>query len=165
MCETKSFLPMIVAIGCCLCFSLSPGCGDDEGEGVAPSISNLNLGPTSAFVLQRRGWLGVTVSMDSTDPDGDPAFVRMSFRWCGEGPVQHEDIAPMGITGSQAGAIWISAGVSTDCLAGTYLYEFSLFDGKGHQSNTLEATFTLTTLTGGGRDGAQANRDVTGGSH
>lgn len=148
MCETKSFLPMMLAIGCCLFLSLSPGCGGDEGEGEAPGISNLFFGPASAFVFPRGGELGVTVSMDYVDPDGDIAFVRMSFRFCGAGEVQHEDIAPGGITGNQAGAIWISARVPTDCRPGTYLYEFSVFDGKGHQSNSLEATFTLTTLIG-----------------
>ena len=150
MCETKSFLPMMLAIGCCLFLSLSPGCGDDEGEGVAPSISNLFFGPASAFVLQRGGDLGVTVSMDYADPDGDIAFVRMRFRFCEEGEVQHEDIAPGGITGHQAGEIWISAQVPIDCRPGTYLYAFSVFDQKGHQSNSLEATFTLTTLIGTG---------------
>jgi len=114
--------------------------------GVAPSISNLFFGPASAFVLQRGGDLGVTVSMDYADPDGDIAFVRMRFRVCGEGEVQHEDIAPGGITGHQAGEIWISAQVPIDCRPGTYLYAFSVFAQKGHQSNSLEATFTLTSL-------------------
>lgn len=149
--ETKSILPSILAIGCYLFLSLSTGCGDDEGEGVAPSISNLFFGPASAFVTAQGGELGVTVSMDYADPDGDIAFVRMSFRVCGEGEVQHEAIAPGGITGNQAGEIWISARVPADCPAGTYLYEFSVFDQKGHQSNTLEATLTLTTLTGTGQ--------------
>ncbi len=144
--ETKSFLPMMLAVGCCLFPSLSTGCGDDEGEGVAPSISNLFFGPASGFVSPR-GWeLGITVSMDYADPDGDIAFVRMSYRVCGEGEVQHEAIAPGGITGRQAGAIWTSAWVPTDCPAGTYLYEFSVFDQKGHESNGLEAPFTLGGL-------------------
>ena len=33
MCETKSFLPMMLAVGCCLFLSLSPGCGGDDGGG------------------------------------------------------------------------------------------------------------------------------------
>ena len=148
MCATKSFLPMMLAIGCCLFLSLSPGCGDDEGEGVAPGISNLFFGPASGFVLRQGGLLGVTVSMDYADPDGDIAFVRMRFRVCGEGEVQHVDIAPGGITGNQAGTIWISTGIPTDCPVGTYLYEFSVFDQKGHRSNSLEAPFTLITLRG-----------------
>ncbi len=74
-----------------------------------------------------------------------PSYV-CSFRVCGEGEVQHEDIAPGGITGNQAGAIWISARVPTDCPVGTYLYEFSVFDQKGHQSNTLEATLYIDDL-------------------
>jgi hypothetical protein len=148
VCETKFFLPVMLAIGCCLFLSLSPGCGDDEGEGVAPTISNLFLGPTSVFVLPRGGWEDVTVSMGYADPDGDIAFVRMSFRYCGVAEVQHEDIAPMGITGDQAGEIWISARVPAECPAGNYLYEFSVFDQMGHQSNTLEATFTLTPMPG-----------------
>jgi len=146
--ERESFLPMMLAIGCCLLLSLSPGCGDDEGEGVAPSISNLFFGPASAFVFPRGGEQRVTVSMDYADPDGDIAFVRMSFRFCGEGEEKHEDIAPGGITGNQAGAIWSSARVPTGCRPGTYLYEFSVFDQKGHQSNSLEATLTLRTLIG-----------------
>ena len=150
MCATKSLLPMMLAIGCCLFLSLSPGCGGDEGEGVAPIISNLFFGPASASVLQQGGLLGVTVSMDYADPDGDIAFVRMHFRSCGESEARHVDIAPGGVTGNQAGAIWISARVPRDCPAGTYLYEFSVFDQKGHESNTLEATLTLTTSTGTG---------------
>jgi hypothetical protein len=149
--ETKSFLPIMLASGCCLFLSLSLGCGGDEGEGAAPSISNLFLGPASESIFLWGGELGVTVSMDYADPDGDIAFVRMRFRVCGEGEVQHEDIAPGGITGNQAGAIWISAKIPTDCPTGTYLYEFSVFDQKGHQSNTLEATFTRTTLLGTGQ--------------
>ncbi len=138
---------MMMAVGVGLVLCLSAGCGDDEGEGTAPSINNLILGPDSGFVLQRRGWLGVTVSMDYSDPDGDPAFVRQSFRFCGEGPVKHRDYGPTGITGDQAGAIWVALGVPTDCPAGPYSFEFSLFDRKGHQSNILGATFTLRTLT------------------
>lgn len=115
---------------------------------MAPSISNLFLGPASSFVLPQGGLQGVTVSMDYADPDGDLAFVRMSFRYCGQGPVRHQDIAPMGITGDQAGAIWLSAGLPADCIAGTYLYEFSVIDRKSHPSNTLEGAFTLTRLLG-----------------
>lgn len=151
MCKTKSFLPMTLAIGSCLFLALSPGCGDDEGEGVAPSISNLFFSPASAFVLRQGGLLGVTVSMDYADPDGDIAFVRIRFRFCGEGELQHVDIAPGGITGHQAGAIWISTRLPRDCPAGTYPYEFSVFDQKGLESNTLEATLTLTTSTGTGQ--------------
>ena len=149
--ETQPFLPSMLAIGCCLFLSLSPGCGDDAGEGVAPSISNPFFGPAAAFVFPRGGELGITVSMDYVDPDGDIAFVRMRFRVCGEGEVQHVDIAPGGITGNQAGEIWITARVPADCPAGTYLYEFSVFDQEGHQSNSLEATLTLTTLFGTGQ--------------
>ena len=147
--ETKSLLPSMLVIGCCLLLSHSPGCGDDEKVGEAPSISNLFFAPASAVVFPRSGDLDVTVSMDYVDPDGDIAFVRLSFRVCGEGEVQHEDIPPGGITGNQAGAIWISTRVPTDCPAGTYLYEFSVFDQQGHQSNTLEATLALTTSTSG----------------
>jgi len=139
---------MMLAIGCCLFLSLSPGCGDDEGEGEATSISNLFFGPDSEYVHLRGEWVGVTVSMDYADPDGDPAFVRMRFRYCGEGAVRHEDIPPGGITGNQAGVIWISPRVPAACPAGNYLYEFSVFDQMGHQSNTLEATFTLTPMPG-----------------
>jgi len=148
--EPKSFLPLIVAIGVCLSSFFSPGCGDDEGEGAAPRISNLFLGPASVYVLPRGGWEDVTVSMGYADPDGDIAFVRMSFRYCGEAEVQHHDIAPTGITGDQAGEIWISARIPAECPAGTYLYEFSVFDQEGHQSNTLEATLTLMNLLGTG---------------
>jgi hypothetical protein len=139
----------MLIIVCCLLLLLSAGCGDDEEEGVAPGISNLFFAPASAVVFPRSGELGVTVSMDYVDPDGDIAFVRMSFRVCGEGEVRHEDIPPGGITGNQAGEIWISTRVPTDCPAGAYLFEFSVFDQKGHQSNTLEATLALTTSTGG----------------
>lgn len=144
MWESKNFLAMTLTFGCCLALSLVPGCGgDDEGEGGPPSISNLFFGPTSAFVRQQGGLVGVSVSMEYTDPDEDLAFVRMSAQPCGEGPVQHEDIAPGGITGSQQGVVWLSTRVTSLCPAGTYSYEFSLFDRKGHQSNTLGATFTL----------------------
>ena len=142
----KRFLWLIQAIGVWLFSVLFPGCGDDEGEGAAPRISNLFIGPASAQVLLRGGELGVTVSMDYADQDGDIAFVRMSFRFCGKGSMRHEDIAPMGITGDQAGEIWISAQVPTACRPGTYMYTFSVFDQKGHQSNRLEAPFTLTPL-------------------
>ena len=145
----KSFPLMMLAIGCCLLLSLSPGCGDEEGEGVAPGISNLFFGPDSEYVHPRGEWVGVTVSMDYGDPDGDPAFVRMRFRYCDEGAVRHEDIAPAGITGDQAGEIWISTEVPASCPAGTYLYEFSVFDQKGHPSNSLQATLTLTTAARG----------------
>jgi hypothetical protein len=140
----------LLAVGSCLFLCFSTGCGDDEGEGVAPGISNLFLGPETEFVHLRGEWVGVTVSMDYADPDGDPAFVRMRFRYCGEGEMRKEDIAPTGITGDQAGVIWISTDVPAACPAGTYVYEFSLFDQKGHESNTLEATLTLTPFLGTG---------------
>jgi len=146
VCEPKRFLWLILAIGSSLSYLVLPGCGDDEGEGAAPRISNLFIGPASAVVLQRGGELGVTVSMDYTDPDGDIAFVRVSFRVCGKGSMRQEDIAPMGITGDQAGEIWISAQVPTACRPGTYMYTFSVLDQKGHQSNRLVAPFTLTPL-------------------
>ena len=146
--RNKSFLQAMLAFGGSLLFCLASGCGDDEGEGVAPGISNLFFGPDTAYVNQRGGQVGVWVSVDYADPDGDPAFVRMRFRHCGEGEVLHEDIAPGGITGDQAGAIWISTVVPASCPAGTYRYAFSLFDQKGHESNTLEATLTLTPLLG-----------------
>jgi hypothetical protein len=150
VCETKPFLPCVLAIGRCVLLLLFLGCGDDEGEGGTPGISNLFFGPDSEIVHLRGEWVGVTVSMDYSDPDGDPAFVRMRFRYCGEGEMRHEDIAPVGITGDEEGEIWISTEVPASCPAGAYLYEFSLFDQKGNESNTLEATLTLTPLLGTG---------------
>jgi hypothetical protein len=134
---------VILALGCCLCFTIAPGCGDDEGEGAPPSIANLFFGPTSSNVGERGGEVGVSVSFEYADPDGDLAFVRLSSRPCGEGPVEHMDIAPGGIKGNKKGVVWLSTRITTACPAGTYVYEVSLFDRKGHQSNSLDATFTL----------------------
>ena len=152
VCATKSFLPMMLAIGCCLFLSLSPGCGGDEGEGVAPSISNLFLGPVSAIVLEQGGLLGVTVSMDYADPDGDIAFVRMRFRFCGEGEVQYVDIAPGGITGNQAGAIWISARDPDRLPCRNLCCMNSRCSTKRDINRTpSRQPFTLTTLLGTGQ--------------
>jgi hypothetical protein len=137
---------MMVALGACLLLCLLVGCGDDEGEGAAPAISNLFFGPDEALVHLRGEWVGSTASMDYADPDADPAFVRMRYRYCGEGEMRHEDIAPTGITGDQTGTIWIATEVPASCPAGTYLYAFTLFDQQGNESNTLEATLTLTPL-------------------
>jgi hypothetical protein len=147
MWESNSFLTRILALGYCLALSLAPGCGGDGGEGGPPRIANLVFKPTSSFIGRQGGSVGASVSLEYADPDGDLAFVRMSNRTCGEGPVQHVDIAPGGITGSNQGVVWLSTRVTSACPAGTYLYEFSAFDRKGHQSNTLEATFTLTPFS------------------
>ena len=145
--ESKEFLTRVLVPGFCLVLCLAAGCGGDEGEGGPPRISNLFFGPTSTFVGWHNGEVGVSVSMDYADSDGDLAFVRMSTRPCGEDPVQHVDVAPVGITGSTEGVVWLAPRVTTACPAGTYLYEFSAVDRKGHQSNTLEASFTLTPVT------------------
>ena len=145
--ESKELLTRILILGGCLAHFLAPGCGGDGGEGGPPRIANLCFAPASTFVGRRGGSVGVSVSIEYADPDGDLAFIRMSTRPCGEGPVQHVDIPPGGITGSKEGVVWLSTRVTSACPAGTYLYEFTAFDRKGHPSNTLEATFTLTPFT------------------
>jgi hypothetical protein len=122
-----------------LCLALVLGCGDDNGTGTPPRISNLFFAPTSGNVGQR-GMVGVSISLEYADPDGDLAFVRLSSRPCGEKPVEDVDIAPGGITGN---LVWLSTMITTACPPGTYTYEVSVFDQKGHQSNSQEATFTL----------------------
>ena len=133
----------ILAFCSCLCLTLALSCGDDEGKGAPPRISNLFFGPTSATVGQRGGEVGVSVSLEYADPDGDLAFVRLSGLPCGEEPAGHMDIAPGGITGNQEGVVWLSTMITTACPPGTYIYEVSVFDQKGHQSNVLPAAFTL----------------------
>ena len=146
MCKPKTSRrrKVILVFGCCLCLTLALGCGDDEGEGVSPRISNLFFGPTSATVGQRGGEVGVSVSLEYADPDGDLAFVRLSSLPCGEEPAGYMDIAPGGITGNQEGVVWLSTMITTVCPPGTYIYEVSVLDQRGHQSNTLGASFTLT---------------------
>ena len=52
-------------------------------------------------------------------------------------------IAPGGITGNQEGVVWLSTMITTACPPGTYIYEVSVFDQQGNQSNVLPASFTL----------------------
>jgi hypothetical protein len=145
MCGSKTFRTGKAVLAFCsgLCLALALGCGGEEGTGSPPRISNLFFGPTSAAAGQGAGELGVSVSLEYADPDGDLAFVRLSSRPCGEGPVEHMDVAPGGVTGSQEGVVWLSTRIRTACPPGTYTYEISLFDQRGHRSNSLEATFTL----------------------
>ena len=137
----------MLVLGGSLCVALALGCGNDEGAGSPPRISNLFLGPDTARAGPRPGLVGVSVSLRYADPDGDLAFARMSTRPCGQGSLEHVDMAPGGVTGEREGVVWLSTILSTDCPAGTYVYEFSLFDQKGYQSNVLPASFTLTSRT------------------
>jgi hypothetical protein len=142
--RTSGLRKFFLALSGGLCLSLFASCGSDEGQGTPPRISNLFLGPGEAPAGRRPGLVGVSVSLEYADPDGDIAFVRMSSLPCGQGSLEYMDMAPGGITGNQAGVVWLSTRLRTNCPAGTYTYEFSVFDQKGHQSNVLPASFTLT---------------------
>jgi len=128
-----------------LCCGLAAGvliaCGSDDESGSAPTVSNLQYSPTSAQSFT--GQVTVSGSFDFTDPDGDPAFYRVSLKPCGWDDPIHFDFDHVGTTGSHSGTIHFSNLTDTECEPGDYDKTIRMCDQKGNWSNAITLVFTL----------------------
>jgi len=118
------------------------GCGED-GDGSPPVISNLQYSKDRYLVDASYGTAVIAGRVDGMDPDGDLAFIRVSNQDCGQGPWRDLEALVQKLGKGETGTLPFFTDVRTDCPAGLYAIEISLFDARKNQSDVLEAPFTL----------------------
>lgn len=102
----------------------------------APAISNLQLSPNTAVVGDGGGSISSTLSLDFSDSDGDVTTIRLTYAG------QSQDSAISGLSGLKTGTIQGTMLLNTS-VVGSFTFQVSLIDAKGHVSNALSATFTV----------------------
>ncbi|MEW6440419.1 MAG: hypothetical protein AB1640_05720 [bacterium] len=118
------------------------GCGED-GDGSAPRISSLRYTSDRYLVGFGGGRALLTGQVEAMDPDGDLAFLRASDQVCGQGPWRHLDTPVEQAAAGETISVPLLTVIRTDCPAGAYHVEVSLFDARKNQSEILDAPFTL----------------------
>lgn len=102
----------------------------------APNISNLQLWPASAVVGDGGGSIPSTLSLDFSDSDGDVTSIRVTYAG------QNLDSTISGLSGMKNGTIQGTLLLNTSAV-GSFTFQVSLIDAKGHVSNTLSVTFIV----------------------
>lgn len=117
------------------------GGGSSSGEGQnyneVPTISNLQLSPSSAVLKQSNGTITVTGTIDFTDSDGDITTLRLKVS-------NGTDLTSLvgGAIGETSGTVEGSFSISTEST-GEYSFEVWLIDSQGNNSNKLSGTFAI----------------------
>lgn len=103
----------------------------------APVIANLWLSPNSAVVGDGGGSISAAMGVDFSDPDGDVTTIRLASGG------QTQDTAISGAAGQKSGSIQGTLLLNTGTV-GSFTFQVSLLDAKGHVSNALSATYTVS---------------------
>ena len=135
---------VFLALSLLICTS----CGGDDGgskhsgpSGSSPVISDLQCPQTTLDRGQGGGVFTVQdCSVEFIDQDEDLETILetplYSAQECGEAPLSEISIDVRSQTvGEKQGTILFDARVQTNCVAGTYTYEFSGLDSKSNESN------------------------------
>ncbi len=123
------------------------GCGSDEElllPGTPPVISDLNIDPTSAVQGEGEGSVTVRSTYSFTDPDGDLLANRVCWEPCGGGEMACDTVPVRGAAGIISSTVTTLMPMSTTCTPGDYGTDLTAINARGNESNTLEATFTIT---------------------
>jgi hypothetical protein len=87
----------------------------------------------------------VTATLDFVDPDGDVVYERGCADTCPIGALRKCQTNRIpGASGKTSGVINLSIPTPTGCTPGVYGADYTIIDAKGLESNTLDATFTIT---------------------
>jgi hypothetical protein len=138
--HTKAALATVV-----LALALGGGlaCKKDSGSsGTAPTLSNLQIWPTSAALNDGYGSALVTFNVDVADPDANISGI-VAIVMNGNTQVDKytgEVTNPPGVTSGTLGGQFP---VPTTSLT-TYTLQFQAFDTSGKGSNVVQATFAIT---------------------
>lgn len=130
-------------LACCLvtAFLLLAGCGDEEGY--PPVLTDISYGSKSYQLGFNDGQATLAGRVSFEDPDGDVVLLRVTWQDCGRGPVKVIDSVQKDLQKLTSGSIAFITVVSTDCPLGEYAVEVSVSDGRGNESNVLDAVYEI----------------------
>jgi hypothetical protein len=118
------------------------GGGGSDGGGTAPTISNLNYSPMTAFINDGGGTVTVQGTINFADPDGDIASYVLTIYDSNGSVVQtlSDPIPGIGGITEGIGHIFVSANTT---VVDDYNVTVYLIDSNDHPSNTLSGTFSV----------------------
>jgi hypothetical protein len=146
-CKSSLFIAFLFTIAI---FAISCGGGGGGGGGTspppppqnAPSISNLNYSPTSAFLNDGGGLVGVDVTFDFNDPNGNISTVTISVFDMRGNQIDTITVPVLGVSGDTSGTIMGTIDADTT-VSGLFSFQMYVSDATGLQSNILSGTFPI----------------------
>jgi sugar lactone lactonase YvrE len=122
------------------------GCGGGGGGGPqhAPNISNLQYSPHTAIQGQGGGSINVTGTFDFVDAGGDISTFTITIYDSHEGFIASHTTPITGGSGISSGTLGAAVTINTTVI-GNYSFKIYITDSTGSQSNTLTATFGVTS--------------------
>jgi hypothetical protein len=112
--------------------------GDSDDDGVAPTIANLELSPSTVPSAKATALSG---TVDMNDPDGDASLLAAEVT-PPTGPKQALPRSQLqGASGVRGGKLQVALFLQPPS-PGAYLIELFVVDAKGHESNRVSITVT-----------------------